>query len=154
MNRDCLKYACVATVVWNVVLFSLVCISAYVRKVGITYFFDDGTGGVGMCLFLVLWSIGVFAMGYHLRKKYIEEREFYRKQAPTLGKEVVEKELRRYCLLRVSKQLAILTIVAVPWYFIVHVRDAVTTFDICAMSLLFVFSVVLFVVYKRCKAAV
>ena len=93
-------------------------------------------------------------MGYHLRKRYLEEREYYRKQAPTLGEEVVEKELKRYCLLRVSKQLAILTIIAVPWYFIVHVRDAVNMFDICVMSLLFFLSVVFFVVHRIYKVAV
>lgn len=50
--NDFNRYGLAAMVGWNILLVVLVLIMSTVKGISFSYIFDDGTGGVGMSIFL------------------------------------------------------------------------------------------------------
>ena len=55
--NDFNRYGLAAMVGWNILLVVLVLIMSTVKGISFSYIFDDGTGGVGMSIFLLIWSL-------------------------------------------------------------------------------------------------
>jgi len=104
------------------------------------YIFDDGTGGVGMSIFLLIWSLIWYGIGYKLRKDFITTRSMYREQVPLLELKQFNKAYRNYYIGKQAKLLSIVFATAIPWYIIEHVDFPMTTKDIIIVAILAVIS--------------
>ena len=62
--NDFNRYGLAAMVGWNILLVVLVLIMSTVKGISFFYIFDDGTGGVGMSIFLLIWSLIWYGIGY------------------------------------------------------------------------------------------
>ncbi|MEG1332947.1 MAG: hypothetical protein RSD11_04760 [Bacteroides sp.] len=146
--KDNLKYGFAALIGWNILIVLMAILAVHVRGIEYSAFFDDGIGGIGMCLFLLLWSLIWFYIGYDSRRKFVSEKQFYKEYAPLLDKKEFDKLFISHYVSRVSRVLAILSITAIPWYIIGYVRGAFETKDWAILAVLALLSVVFFGVYK------
>jgi hypothetical protein len=78
------KYGWITMIAWNLLLVILMLTVSTIRKVPFTYIFDDGMGGVGISLFLLLWSLIWYGIGYKSRKDFVLTRNMYKEQVPLL----------------------------------------------------------------------
>lgn len=145
-----IKYGVITSVVWNVLLVLMAMLAASIRDVEYSYFFDDGTGGFGISVLIVIWSLIWFGIGYHSRKKYVEERTFYMK-ATSLDKAQFNKEFISYYVSKHAKMLAIVFITAVPWYVLGYVNGSFSMRDFIIIGVLIILAVASFGTYKLLK---
>ena len=82
--NDFNRYGLATMIGWNVLLVVLILIVSIVKGVSMFYIFNDGTGGVGMSIFLLIWSLIWYGIGYKSRKDFITTRSMYREQVPLL----------------------------------------------------------------------
>ena len=139
--NDFNRYGLAAMVGWNILLVVLVLIMSTVKGISFSYIFDDGTGGVGMSIFLLIWSLIWYGIGYKLRKDFITTRSMYREQVPLLEQTQFNKAYRNYYIGKQAKLLSIVFVTAIPWYIIGHVDFPMTTKDIIIVAILAVISV-------------
>ena len=139
--NDFNKYGMVTMIGWNILLVILILIVSTVKSVSFSYFFDDGTGGVGMSIFLLIWSLIWYGIGYKSRKDFITTRSMYREQVPLLEQTQFNKAYRNYYIGKQAKLLSIVFVTAIPWYIIGHVDFPMTTKDIIIVAILAVISV-------------
>lgn len=149
--KDYLKYGIITLVVWNILLILMTILAASIRKVEYSYFFDDGIGGIGICAFLVLWSLIWFGIGYHSRKKYVQEKSFYKEKVPLVDEEQFNKEFIAYYISKHTKMLSIILATAIPWYIIGYVRGPFTIRDLIIILILALLSAISFWIYKQKK---
>ena len=64
IRNDFNKYGLVTMIGWNILLVVLILIVSTIKGVSMFYIFDDGTGGVGMSIFLLIWSLIWYGIGY------------------------------------------------------------------------------------------
>ena len=126
---------------WNVLLVVLILIVSTVKGVSMFYIFNDGTGGVGMSIFLLIWSLIWYGIGYKSRKDFITTRSMYREQVPLLELKQFNKAYRNYYIGKQAKLLSIVFATAIPWYIIGHVDFPMTTKDVIIVAILAVISV-------------
>ena len=62
------RYGLATMIGWNILLVVLVLIVSTIKGISVAYIFDEGTGGVGMSIFLLIWSLIWYGIGYKLRK--------------------------------------------------------------------------------------
>ena len=134
---------------WNILLIVLILIVSTIKGFPFNYIFDDGTGGIGMTIFLLLWSLIWYGIGYKSRKDYVIARNMYREQVPLLEYEQFNKA---YCDYYIGKQARLLSIVfatAIPWYVIGYVSLPITYKDIIVIAIMAVISVLCFCISKN-----
>ena len=141
IRNDFNKYGLVTMIGWNILLVVLILIVSTIKGVSMFYIFDDGTGGVGMSIFLLIWSLIWYGIGYKLRKDFITTRSMYREQVPLLEYEQFNKAYRDYYIGKQAKLLSIVFATAVPWYMIGYVDFPMTTKDIIIVAILAVIAV-------------
>lgn len=146
--NDKIKYGFITLVVWNLLLILMTMLAASVRKVNYSYFFDDGTGGIGIGLFIILWSLIWFGIGYHSRKKYVQEKAFYRKMVSLVDDTKYNKEFAAYYVSKHVKMLMIVFITAIPWYIVGYVDGPFTGRDFIVMGSLGVLAAISLGIYK------
>ena len=71
VRNDFNKYGLITMIGWNILLIVLILIVSTIKGFPFTYIFDDGTGGIGMTIFLLLWSLIWYGIGYKSRKDYV-----------------------------------------------------------------------------------
>ena len=130
------KYGWITMIAWNLLLVILMLIVSTIRKVPFTYIFDDGMSGVGISLFLLLWSIIWYGIGYKSRKDFVLTRNIYREQVPLLEQAQFDKAYRNYYIAKQAKLLSIVFATAVPWYIIGYVNFPMTTKDVIIVAIL------------------
>ena len=143
------KYGFMTMIGWNILLVIFVFIGSMSKHVSPNYIFDDGTGGIGMTIFLLLWSLIWYGIGYKSRKDYVIARNMYREQVPLLEYEQFNKA---YCDYYIGKQARLLSIVfatAVPWYIIGYVDFPMTTKDVIIVAILAVISASCFYLSRK-----
>ena len=143
------KYGFMTMIGWNILLVILVFIGSVSKHISPNYIFDDGTGGIGMTIFLLLWSLIWYGIGYKSRKDYVIARNMYREQVPLLEYEQFNKA---YCDYYIGKQARLLSIVfatAIPWYVIGYVSLPITYKDIIVIAIMAVISVLCFCISKN-----
>lgn len=145
------KYGLIALIAWNIVLVLMAILAAFVRNIDYAYFFDDGMGGWGIGLFIVLWSLIWFAIGYHSRKKYVQEKAFYREQASLMEDAQYNKEFTAYYVSKHIRMLAIIFITAIPWYILGYVNGSFAQRDFIIMGSLAALSAISFGIYKSLR---
>ena len=143
------KYGFMTMIGWNILLVILVFIGSMSKNVSPNYIFDDGTGGIGMTIFLLLWSLIWYGIGYKSRKDYVLTRNMYREQVPSLEQNLFDNAFRSYYIAKQAKLLSIVFATAIPWYMIGYVDFPMTTKDILIVTLLVVVSVSCFCVSKK-----
>lgn len=146
--NDKIKYGFITLVVWNLLLILMTILAASVRKVNYSYFFDDGTGGIGIALFILLWSLIWFVIGYHSRKKYVQEKAFYRKMASVVDDTRYNKAFAAYYISKHAKMLMIVFITAIPWYILGYVNEQFIGRDFVVMGSLGVLAAISLGIYK------
>ena len=139
--NDLNRYGLVTMIGWNILLVVLILIVSTIKGVSMFYILDDGTGGVGMSIFLLIWSLIWYGIGYKLRKDFITTRSMYREQVPLLELKQFNKAYRNYYIGKQAKLLSIVFVTAIPWYIIGHVDFPMTTKDIIIVAILAVISV-------------
>lgn len=149
--KDYFKYGVVTVIIWNTLIILMTIIAASVRKVDYSYFFDDGTGGIGICLFLIIWSLIWFCIGYHSRKKYIQKKTFYKEMATLIDDKQFNKEYAAYYFSKQAKMLSVVLITAIPWYVIGYVRKPFESKDLIIIAILAILSAITFIIYKSLK---
>lgn len=108
--KDYFKYGIATAIIWNILIVLMAIIAASIRQVEYSYFFDDGIGGIGICLFLIAWSLIWFYIGYHSRKKYIQKKLFYKEMAPSIDDKRFNQEYAAYYFSKQAKLLSILLV--------------------------------------------
>ena len=143
------KYGWITMIAWNLLLVILMLIVSTIRKVPFTYIFDDGMSGVGISLFLLLWSIIWYGIGYKSRKDFVLTRNIYREQVPLLEQAQFDKAYRNYYIAKQAKLLTIVFATAIPWYIIGYVDFPMTTKDIVIVAVLAVISASCFFISRK-----
>ena len=143
------KYGFMTMIGWNILLVILVFIGSMSKHVSPNYIFDDGTRGIGMTIFLLLWSLIWYGIGYKSRKDYVLTRNMYREQVPSLEQNLFDNAFRFYYIAKQAKLLSIVFATAIPWYMIGYVDIPMTTKDILIVTILVVVSVSCFCVSKK-----
>ena len=149
IRNDFNKYGLVTMIGWNILLVVLILIVSTIKGVSMFYIFDDGTGGVGMSIFLLIWSLIWYGIGYKLRKDFITTRSMYREQVPLLELKQFNKAYRSYYIGKQAKLLSIVFVTAIPWYIIGHVDFPMTTKDIIIVAILAVISASCFCLSRK-----
>ena len=143
------KYGWITMIAWNLLLVILMLIVSTIRKVPFTYIFDDGMSGVGISLFLLLWSLIWYGIGYKSRKDFVLIRNIYREQVPLLEQAQFDKVYRNYYIAKQAKLLSIVFVTAIPWYIIGYVDFPMTTKDIVIVAVLAVISASCFFISRK-----
>ena len=143
------KYGFITMIGWNILLVILVFISSMSKHVSPNYIFDDGTGGIGITVFLLLWSLIWYGIGYKSRKDYVLTRDMYREQVPLLVHNQFDKVFRSYCIAKQAKLLSIVFATAIPWYAIGYVKLPISHSNIIIMAILTTNSVSCFCISKK-----
>ena len=139
--NDLNRYGLATMIGWNVLLVVLILIVSTVKGVSMFYIFNDGTGGVGMSIFLLIWSLIWYGIGYKSRKDFVLTLNMYKEQVPLLEQTQFNKAYRNYYIGKQAKLLSIVFATASPWYIIGHVDFPMTTKDIIIVAILAVISV-------------
>ena len=134
--NDLNRYGLATMIGWNILLVVLILIVSTVKGVSMFYIFNDGTGGVGMSIFLLIWSLIWYGIGYKSRKDFITTRSMYREQVPLLELKQFNKAYRSYYIGKQAKLLSVVFTTAIPWYIIGHVDFPMTTKDIIIVAIL------------------
>ena len=143
------KYGWITMIVWNLLLVILILIVSTIRKVPFTYIFDDGMGGVGISVFLLLWSLIWYGIGYKSRKDFVLMRNMYREHVPLLEQAQFDKAYRNYYIAKQAKLLSIVFATAIPWYIIGYVDFPMATKDIIIVAILAGISVSCFCLSRK-----
>ena len=148
-RNDFNKYGLITMIGWNILLIVLILIVSTIKGFPFNYILDDGTGGIGMTIFLLLWSLIWYGIGYKSRKDYVLTRNMYREQVPSLEQNQFDNAFRSYYIAKQAKLLSIVFATAIPWYMIGYVDFPMTTKDILIVTILVVVSVSCFCVSKK-----
>ena len=148
-RNDFNKYGLATMTGWNILLIVLILIVSTIKGFPFTYIFDDGTGGIGMTIFLLLWSLIWYGIGYKSRKDYVLTRNMYREQVPSLEQNQSGNAFRSYYIAKQAKLLSIVFATAIPWYMIGYVDFPMTTKDIFIITILAIVSVFSFLVSRK-----
>lgn len=143
--NDFNKYGLATMIGWNILLVILVMMVSTVKGISFSYIFDDGTGGVGMSIFLLIW----YGIGYKSRKDFVTTRNMYREQVPLLEHEQFNKAYRDHYIGKQTKLLSIVFATAIPWYVIGYVRLPISHTNIIIMAILAIISVSCFYISKK-----
>ena len=108
-----IKYGIATAAVWILFLVCLFTLAGRVRN--ITYI-NDATDAVGFVIFGVVTTIVMFASGYHVRKKYLTELDFYLAEHPEISPNKLQSAFRTYFFLKRTRLFALLFATAIPWY--------------------------------------
>ena len=117
-KNDFNKYGLITMIGWNILLIVLILIVSTIKGFPFTYIFDDGTGGIGMSIFLLIWSFIWYGIGYKSRKDYVLTRNMYREQVPSLEQNQFDNAFRSYYIAKQAKLLSLVFATAIPWYMI------------------------------------
>lgn len=148
-RNDFNKYGLTTMIGWNMLLIILILIVSTIKGFPFTYIFDDGTGGIGMSIFLLVWSLIWYGIGYKSRKDFVIARNMYREQVPLLEYEQFNKAYRDYYIGKQTRLLSILFATAIPWYVIGYVSLPITNKDIIIIALMAVISVLCFCISRN-----
>lgn len=143
-RNDFNKYGLITMIGWNILLIVLILIVSTIKGFPFAYIFDDGTGGIGMTIFLLLWSFIWYGIGYKSRKDFVIARNMYREQVPLLEYEQFNKTYRDYYKGKQARLLSIVFATAIPWYVIGYVSLPITNKDIIIIAVMAVISVLCF----------
>ena len=148
-RNDFNKYGLITMIGWNILLIVLILIVSTIKGFPFNYILDDGTGGIGMTIFLLLWSLIWYGIGYKSRKDYVLTRDMYREQVPLLVHNQFDKVFRSYCIAKQAKLLSIVFATAIPWYAIGYVKLPISHSNIIIMAILTTNSVSCFCISKK-----
>ena len=148
-RNDFNKYGLTTMIGWNILLIGLILIVSIIKGFPFTYIFDDGTGGIGMSIFLLIWSLIWYGIGYKSRKDFVITRNMYREQVPLLEHEQFNKAYRDHYIGKQTKLLSIVFVTAIPWYAITYVRLPFSHNDIVIIAILVTISVSCFYISKK-----
>ena len=148
-RNDFNKYGLTTMIGWNILLIGLILIVSIIKGFPFTYIFDDGTGGIGMSIFLLIWSLSWYGIGYKSRKDFVTTRNMYREQVPLLEHEQFNKAYRDHYIGKQAKLLSIVFATAIPWYMIGYVRLPISHTDIAIIAILAIISVSCFFISKK-----
>ena len=148
-RNDFNKYGLITMIGWNILLIVLILIVSTIKGFPFNYILDDGTGGIGMTIFLLLWSLIWYGIGYKSRKDYVIARNMYREQVPLLEYEQFNKAYRDYYIGKQAKLLSIVFATAIPWYMIGYVDFPMTTKDVIIVAILAVISASCFYLSRK-----
>ena len=147
--NDFNRYGLAAMVGWNILLVVLVLIMSTVKGISFSYIFDDGTGGIGMSIFLLIWSLIWYGIGYKSRKDFVTTKNMYREQVPLLELKQFNKAYRNHYIGKQAKLLSIVFATAIPWYMIGNVDFPMTTKDVIIVAILAVISASCFYLSRK-----
>ena len=148
-RNDFNKYGLITMIGWNILLIVLILIVSTIKGFPFNYILDEGTGGIGMTIFLLLWSLIWYGIGYKSRKDYVIARNMYREQVPLLEYEQFNKAYRDYYIGKQARLLSIVFATAIPWYVIGYVSLPITYKDIIVIAIMAVISVLCFCISKN-----
>ena len=148
-RNDFNKYGLTTMIGWNILLIVLILIVSTIKGFPFTYIFDDGTGGIGMSIFLLIWSIIWYGIGYKSRKDFVITKNMYREHVPLLEYEQFDKAYRDYYIGKQTRLLFIVFATAIPWYVIGYVSLPISHTDIIIMAILAIISISCFCISKK-----
>ena len=148
-RNDFNKYGLTTMIGWNILLIVLILIVSTIKGFPFTYIFDDDTGGIGMSIFLLIWSFIWYGIGYKSRKDYVLTRNMYREQVPSLEQNQFDNAFRSYYIAKQAKLLSLVFATAIPWYMIGYVDFPMTTKDVIIVAILAVISASCFYLSRK-----
>ncbi len=151
-TKDYCKYGILFTIAWNIVLFILLVITNLVE--GNELFFYESTHWYDMPVIILIWSLVWYWIGYSLRKEFLFQRKYYQHKFQMLNQQKIKDLFKIHYLSRYAKILTVVCITAIPWYVIGYVRDHFNLTDIIIMSVLFIWSLILYFTARYLKRKV
>ena len=145
------KYGLVTMIGWNILLIVMILIVSTAKEIPFTYIFDDGTGGIGISIFLFIWSLIWYGIGYKSRKDFVIARNMYREQVPLLEWEQFNKTFRDYYIGKQAKMLYLVFGIAIPCYFITYTSSSISHKDMAVIAILSVACISCLYISKRMK---
>lgn len=151
LMKSHIKYGLITTCCWNILLLFALIIRADVKGVSISYFFDDGTDGIAMTMFLIAWAFIWFGIGSHARKDYLIKKQSYKNMFPNIDDRTLHKAFTTHYFSIHAKMLSIVFTTAIPWYVIGYVREPFKITDFVILATLMLLSIICFWFYKHYK---
>lgn len=151
LMKSHIKYGLITTCCWNILLLFALIIRADVKEVPISYFFDDGTEGIAMTIFLIAWAFIWFGIGSHARKDYLIKKQSYKNMFSNIDNRVFHKAFTTHYFSKHAKMLSIVFGTAIPWYVIGYVREPFKVTDFVVIISLMFLSIICFWFYKHYK---
>lgn len=148
---DKIKYGFISLGIWNFFLVLMAILAASIRNVEYSHFFDDGTGGIGISILIVIWSLIWFGIGYHVRKKYVEEKSYYMNKVTAIDETQYNKEFVVFHICKYAKMLTIVFLTAIPWYILGYVDGSFSVRDFTFMGIMALLTIISFGTYKLLK---
>lgn len=145
------KYGLVTMIGWNILLIVMILIVSTVKEIPFTYIFGDGTGGIGISIFLFIWSLIWYGIGYKSRKDFVIARNMYREQVPLLEWERFNKAFCDYYIGKQAKMLYLVFGIAIPCYFIAYTSSPISHKDMTVIAILSVACISCLYISKRMK---
>lgn len=145
--KSYLKYGFLTLLGWNLFVSLLVVITSWLKGTPFTKIFDDGTNGIAMTFFLVLWSCIWFGIGYTSRKKYLLNKQLEQETAPSVDKSLFDKLYRDKYISGRAGMLSLVFLTAIPWYILGYGGERMQVKDGCIISVLAILCLLSFIIY-------
>lgn len=145
------KCGFITMVGWNIILIASTLIRSVIKGVSPIYLFNDGVGGIGISIFLLIWSIIWYGIGYNSRKDYIFMKNKYREQYSKLDEQKFNHAFRIHYINEQTKILSLILLLAIPWYLLGHVKGSINKENLLIVTSIGVLSLTCFFIYKKTK---
>ncbi|MCC8188257.1 MAG: hypothetical protein LIP08_12345 [Bacteroides sp.] len=141
------KYGITATIGLIVTIIILCLVIAPIKGRPYTYIFDDGTGGIAMCFFILLWSAIAYYIGYGATKRFDLKKEYYKTQVPLVDEKIFNKLFIDHYISQSARMFSIVFVTAIPWYALGYIREDITEKDLWIMGGFAVLSLICFLIF-------
>ena len=145
------KYGFITMVGWNIMLIILTLIRSAIKQVSPIYVFNDGTGGIGISIFLLIWSIIWYGIGYKTRKDYISCKNMFREKHSKLNDKKLNNVFRSHYICEQSKILSVVLLTAIPWYVLGHVKGSISKENLLIITFIGILSLTCLLISKKTK---
>ena len=145
------KFGLVTMVGWNVMLIVLIQINSAIKQLPLTYIFNDGTGGIGISIFFLIWSIIWYGIGYKSRKDYVLRRKMFKENFSLLDDEKFNKAFHLHYVSEQAKIFSIVFLTAIPWYILGYTNESISKENIIIIMSMGTLSLICFLIFKKLK---
>lgn len=145
------KYGFITMIGWNIMLIIITLIHSIIKEVSPIYIFNDGVGGIGISIFILIWSLIWYGIGYNTRKDYIFRKNIYREIHSKLDSETFNHIFRLHYINEQAKILSFIILLAIPWYLLGHVKGSINKDNFIIVTLIGLLSLTFFFIYKKTK---
>ena len=152
MNKH-IKNGIISMIAWMLFLVILFGSYLYLTNSPFSYFVDEETGGFISSAFFLGWALIWFGIGRHYSIDYETKKQVFIESHEGMDRYIIDKAFRKAYFSSGAKVLAIVCFISVPCYVAANVKGEPTLKDCILIGMLMLASIILYVYYKRNRAA-